>query len=93
MVNLAVVFPTRFGPRILLTGFAPAALGGFITDDLREIPGVKGAHNYLIDGSLAVLASTNPARPVGYVFHTRQQVAALRRSRATATATTTTRSR
>jgi signal transduction histidine kinase len=80
VINLAVMFPTRFGPRILLTGFPPATLGGFITNDLREIPGVAGAHNYLIDGNLAVLASTNPARPVDYVFHTPQQVAALRRS-------------
>jgi signal transduction histidine kinase len=80
VINLAVAFPTQFGKRILLTGFAPSALASFITYDLREIPGVKGAHNYLIDGNLAVLASTNPARPVGYVFRMPQQVAALRRS-------------
>ena len=68
VINFAVAFPTRFGTRILLTGFAPQALGGFITTDLRQIPGVKGAHNYLIDGNDVVLASTNPARPVGYMF-------------------------
>ncbi|HEY2161915.1 MAG TPA: ATP-binding protein [Solirubrobacteraceae bacterium] len=78
VINFAVAFPTRFGPRILLTGFAPRALGGFITGDLRKIPGVKGAHNYLIDGNGAVLASTNPARPVGYVF-TGSAAAALKR--------------
>jgi signal transduction histidine kinase len=38
---------------------------------------VKGAHNYLIDGNDTVLASTNPARPAGYVFRTPQQRAAL----------------
>ena len=68
VINFAVVFPTRFGTRILLTGFAPQALGGFITTDLRKIPGVRGAHNYLIDGNDVVLASTNPTRPVGYMF-------------------------
>jgi signal transduction histidine kinase len=68
VINLAVIFPTKFGPRILLTGFGPQALGTFLTSDLRKIPGVKGAHNYLVDGNDAVLASTNPARPIGYVF-------------------------
>ncbi len=68
VINFAVTFPTQFGQRILLTGFAPAALGTFITADLRKIPGVSGSHNYLIDGNDTVLASTNPARPVGYVF-------------------------
>ena len=77
VINFAVIFPTRFGARILLTGFAPQALGTFITADLHKIPGVKGAHNYLIDGNDAVLASTNPARPVGYVF-TGSAAAALR---------------
>jgi signal transduction histidine kinase len=68
VINFAVAFPTRFGERVLLTGFAPQALGGFIASDLREIPGVTGAHNYLVDGNDAVVASTNPARPAGYVF-------------------------
>jgi signal transduction histidine kinase len=68
VINFAVTFPTPFGRRILLTGFAPATLGTFITTDLRKIPGVKGSHNYLIDGNDAVLASTNPARPIGHVF-------------------------
>jgi signal transduction histidine kinase len=77
VINFAVVFPTKFGPRILLTGFGPQALGGFITTDLRKIPGVTGAHNYLVDGNDTVLASTNPARPVGYVFRLPAQRAAL----------------
>jgi signal transduction histidine kinase len=77
VINFAVVFPTKFGNRILVTGFGPQTLGSFITSDLRKIPGVNGAHNYLIDGSDAVLASTNPARPVGYVFRMPAQRAAL----------------
>jgi signal transduction histidine kinase len=83
VINFAVAFPTRFGTRILLTGFGPQTLGSFITSDLRKIPGVKGAHNYLIDGNLAVLASTNPARPVGYVFRQPAQVAALSKTSGT----------
>jgi len=76
-IELAVSFPTAFGPRTLLTAFAPRALGFFITSDLRKIPGVTGAHNYLIDGHDTVLASTNPAIPAGYVFRQPGQVRAL----------------
>jgi signal transduction histidine kinase len=83
VINFSVIFPTEFGPRILLTGFGLRTLGGFITADLVKIPGVKGSHNYLIDGNNAVLASTNPARPVGYVFRTPAQRAALARASGT----------
>jgi signal transduction histidine kinase len=79
VINFAVTFPTKFGQRTLLTGFAPQALGGFITTDLLKIPGVRGSHNYLIDGRDAVLASTNPTRPIGYVFRG-PAAAALRRT-------------
>src|SRR5205814_8793733 len=40
-------------------------------------PGVRGAHNYLIDGNDTVLASSNPSIPVGYRFSKPAQVAAL----------------
>ncbi len=80
VINLAVAFPTRFGKRILLTGFAPAALSTFITGELRRIPGVKGAHSYLIDGRNAVIASTNPKIPVGRVFNTPAEIKALSRA-------------
>jgi signal transduction histidine kinase len=79
VINFAVAFPTRFGTRILLSGFAPGALSRFITGELRKIPGVKGAHNYLIDGHHTVIASTNSAIPVGHVFNTPSQVKALAR--------------
>lgn len=68
IVNYAVSFPTRFGKRTLLTGFTPSLLTTFLGADLRKIPGVKGAHNYLVDGNATVLASTNPAIPVGRGF-------------------------
>src|SRR5205807_10034434 len=80
VINLAVPFPTRYGVRILMTGFAPTALGGFLTGELRKIPGVKGAHSYLIDSRNTVLGSTNPARPIGYVFRSKAQAASLART-------------
>ncbi|MFL5823417.1 MAG: putative bifunctional diguanylate cyclase/phosphodiesterase [Solirubrobacteraceae bacterium] len=79
VINLAIVFPTRYGRRILLTGLPPRSMTGFLTGDLRRIPGVKGAHNYVIDGDDVVLATTNPARPPGYRFSTPAQRAALSR--------------
>lgn len=77
-IEFAVALPTRSGPRILVSGLMPTALEGFITGELRKIPGVQGAHNYLIDGHNRVLASTNPALPVGRVLNTPGQVQALR---------------
>jgi signal transduction histidine kinase/CheY-like chemotaxis protein len=65
IIDSAVAFPTAYGVRVLLTGFEPSELGGFLTRDLREIPGVSGAENYVLDGNGRVLASTDPARPVG----------------------------
>lgn len=82
VINLGVAFPTRFGVRILLTGFQPKALGAFIDGELAKIPGVRGAQNYLLDGNNAVLGSTNPAAPIGSVLDSRQQAAALRHSTA-----------
>jgi signal transduction histidine kinase len=68
VIELAVPFKTRFGPRILLTGFPVSGLAAFLSGDLARIPGVKGAHNYVLDGRNRVLASNNPARPAGYAF-------------------------
>ncbi len=80
VVNFAIAFPTHFGVRYLLSGVSPRALSGFLTAELRRIPGVKGARNYVIDGNDTVLASTNPARPAGYRFTSAAAVAALRSS-------------
>jgi signal transduction histidine kinase/DNA-binding response OmpR family regulator/HPt (histidine-containing phosphotransfer) domain-containing protein len=80
VIDLAVPFPTRFGTRILLTGFSPSVLAPLLTGELRKIPGVKGAYNYLIDSNATVLASNNPSRPVGYRFRNPAQVKALSRS-------------
>ena len=79
VINFGRTVPSAFGKRYLLTGFAPAALKGFLQGELKQIPGVKGAHDYLLDGNETVLASTNPARPAGYVFRTPAQLATLRK--------------
>jgi signal transduction histidine kinase len=68
VIDYAVAFPTAFGQRTLVQGFTPSVLSNFLTSDLRKIPGVKGAHNYLIDGNDVVLATTNPTIGVGRAF-------------------------
>jgi diguanylate cyclase (GGDEF)-like protein len=78
VINFAVAFPTPSGTRYLLTGISPRALNEFLVAELRRIPGVKGAHNYVIDGTNTILASTNPARPAGYRVSTPGAVTALR---------------
>jgi signal transduction histidine kinase/DNA-binding response OmpR family regulator len=77
---VAIAFPTHYGERILVAASPLTQLSPFLTADLLKIPGVAGAHNYLLDGNDAVLASTNPARPVGYRFERPAQVRALSRS-------------
>jgi signal transduction histidine kinase len=82
VVELAVSFPTRYGTRILVTGVTPNALGTFITHELENIPGVKGAYNYLLDGNGIVLAATNPRALLGHPIAQAGAVAALRRDSA-----------
>jgi signal transduction histidine kinase/DNA-binding response OmpR family regulator len=77
VVNLAVAFPTRYGWRVLLSGISPLILSAFLDGELRRIPGVKGAHNYILDGNQTVLASNNPAMPAGYRFSQPGQIQAL----------------
>jgi membrane protein implicated in regulation of membrane protease activity len=74
VINYGLALPTPHGERYLLTGFAPTALDGFLEGDLRQIPGVKGSHSYILDGRGVVISSTNPARPAGYPFHTPAQL-------------------
>jgi signal transduction histidine kinase len=77
VINFAVALPTRSGPRILVNGFRPAALGSFLGRELQIIPGVKAAQNYVIDGNGTVLASTNPAIPRGQALPDTASAAAL----------------
>jgi signal transduction histidine kinase len=55
----------------------PTTLGPFLLGELRQIPGVKGAHNFVLDDNGEVLASTSPLRPTGYRFHTPTQLSVL----------------
>lgn len=77
VAEFAVRFPTRFGTRFLITGFSPGVLSTFIAGELRKIPGVKGAGNYLIDGNHRVLATSTSQLPLGYVFNTPAELRAL----------------
>ncbi len=77
VVNFATRIPTRHGLRILVSGFSPAPLSAFTVRELDKVPGVKGAHHYLLDGNGVVISSTNPQRPPGYVFHTPSQLEVL----------------
>ena len=60
-----------------LSGTPATGLATFLKADLLKIPGVAGAHNYVLDGNDAVLASNNPADPPGSRFIKPGQVAAL----------------
>lgn len=77
IIDFAEPFTTPYGTRTLVTGFTPNELNAFITAELAQIPGVKGALNYLLDGNDIVLASTNTAAPVGRVIPGAGEVQAL----------------
>ena len=77
VVNFATGIHTRHGLRILVSGFSPAPLSAFTVRELDKVPGIKGAHHYLLDGNGVVISSTNPQRPPGYVFHTPSQLEVL----------------
>ena len=74
VINFATRLSTPSGPRTLVIGFAPQSLSGFTTSELEKVPGVKGAHQFLLDGNGVVIGSNYSARPAGYVFHTPTQV-------------------
>jgi signal transduction histidine kinase/DNA-binding response OmpR family regulator len=80
VTELAVSFATPYGMRILLSGIPSPALSSFLGGELQRIPGVKGARSYVLDSNRTVLASTNPARPVGYRFDQPAQVQSLNRA-------------
>jgi signal transduction histidine kinase len=77
VIDLGRVVPTAFGKRFLLSGFTPVELEAFLQGELKQIPGVKGAYDYLLDGNQKLLASTDPAHPAGSVFGTPAQPGAL----------------
>ncbi len=64
-LDFAVALHTRYGTRVLVTGFPPDVLNTFVSRELARIPGVKGSYNYLVDGAGTVLATTNPKSQLG----------------------------
>lgn len=70
VINLAVGFPTRYGPRILLTGFQPSRISPFLSEELRRIPGVNGAVSLVLDDHQMVIASSSRRFPSGSRFTT-----------------------
>ncbi len=93
VINYGLALNTRAGPAICSPALPPTALGPFLLGELRQIPGVKGAHNYVLDGNGGVLASTNPARPRVTSSTPRSSSACSTTRRVTSAATTTTRCR
>ena len=54
------------GRRVLVSGFAPKALYGFISGYLKQIPNTADGHAYVLDGNGSVVGATSgPARPGG----------------------------
>jgi signal transduction histidine kinase len=80
VIDYGIAFHAPQGTRYLLIGFTPETLGPFLLGELREIPNVKGGHNYVLDGNGVVIASTSTARPTGYKFHTPAQLSVLHHS-------------
>ena len=80
IVNFGIVVSTRHGRRYLLQGIDPQVLGPFLLGELRQIPGVRGAFNSILDGNGVIISSTNPAHPAGYRFHTPTQLSVLHQS-------------
>jgi signal transduction histidine kinase len=77
VLNFGVALPTPSGTRYLLSGILPGSLAPFLSGDLRQIPGVKGSYNSVVDSNGVFIASTNPHRPAGYKLHTPAQRRAL----------------
>jgi signal transduction histidine kinase len=65
VINFTVAFPTSSGTRILDTGFLPLTLNVFLGGDVKEIPGVRGEVNYVIDGNGMLLATSSKTAASG----------------------------
>ena len=73
VINFALALPTPSGhadPGDRAS--TPPRSAAFTDRELEQIPGVKGAHHYLLDGNGVVIASTNPAGPPAITFTRRR---------------------
>jgi signal transduction histidine kinase len=68
VVDLAIGLTTPHGRRVLVEGFPPSALGGFLNGALHRIPGVSGSHNLILDTNDTVIGTNTESRPIGYRY-------------------------
>jgi signal transduction histidine kinase len=52
-------FATRYGPRVLVSGFAPPLIAAFISGYLAQVPNASGGHAYALDAHGVIIASTD----------------------------------
>jgi signal transduction histidine kinase len=69
VVVFAQAFKTPSGPRVLVNGFPPELLSGFLGGYLAQVPNVEGGQAYVLDSTGAVIASADmdiaAGEPVG----------------------------
>ena len=56
---------TEYGRRVLITGFAPELLYGFLSANLKELVEITGGQAYIVDSAGAVVASSDLALEAG----------------------------
>ena len=80
VLELALGLSTAYGRRVLVEGLAPAAVSALLVGELRQIPGVRGARNLIVDSADTVIASNVESRPLGYRYQSAAARSALGRS-------------
>jgi signal transduction histidine kinase len=58
-------FATRYGPRVLVSGFAPPLIASFISGYLAQVPNASGGHAYALDAHGVIIASTDRRQAPG----------------------------
>jgi signal transduction histidine kinase len=81
MMQLLDPFATRYGTRVLVSGFAPPLIGGFISGYLAQVPNAAGGHAYALDAHGVIIASTDRHQAPGARASEPGLLAALARQR------------
>ena len=79
-IQFAQRLDTPFGRRVLVSGFPPRLLYGFISGYLAEVPDTAGTRAYVLDGRGAVVGGPDPKARPGVTVHERGLVAAAARA-------------
>jgi signal transduction histidine kinase len=66
-MQLLEPFATRYGPRVLVSGFAPPLIAAFIGGYLAQVPNAQGGHAYAIDAHGVIIASTDRHQAPGAI--------------------------